>query len=66
MQTDFGGGPSGRLVISGPPDIVAPNDPLGAFEARKDGKLRVLSSAAQSIGRKGLPREGSVDALWVW
>ncbi len=32
-----------HLVIAGPPDIVDPDDPLGAFEARKGGHLRILS-----------------------
>jgi outer membrane protein assembly factor BamB len=34
-----------RLVVCGPPDVVDPDDPLGAFEARKGGRLRVLSTA---------------------
>ena len=33
-----------RLLICGPPNIVDPNDPLAAFEARKGGKLRLLSA----------------------
>lgn len=34
-----------RLVIAGPPDIVDPADPLAAFEARKGGRLRLVSKA---------------------
>ena len=35
----------GQLVVCGPPDVVDPDDPLGAFEARKGGRLRLLSTA---------------------
>jgi len=34
-----------RLLIAGPPDSVDPADPLGAFEARKGGRLRLLSTS---------------------
>jgi len=33
-----------RLVTSGPPDVVDPQDPLGAFEGRKGGVLNVFSA----------------------
>ncbi len=33
-----------RLVIAGPPDIVDPADPLAAFEARRGGRLRLIST----------------------
>ena len=33
-----------RLVIAGPPDVVDPADPLAAFEARRGGRLRLISS----------------------
>ena len=33
-----------RLVVAGPPDLLDPQDPLGAFEGRKGGMLRVLSA----------------------
>ena len=33
-----------RLVLCGAPDVVDPADPLGAFEARKGGRLRLLST----------------------
>ena len=35
---------SGRLAIAGPPDTVDPADPLGAFEGRKGGILRIVST----------------------
>jgi hypothetical protein len=34
-----------HLVIVGSPDIVDPADPLAAFEARKGGRLRLVSTA---------------------
>jgi len=34
-----------RLLVAGPPDVVDPADPLGAFEARKGGLLYVIDSA---------------------
>ena len=38
-------GTADRLVIAGPPDVVDPVDPLAAFEARKGGRLRTVSTA---------------------
>ncbi len=35
-----------RLFVAGPPDVVDPNDPLGAFEGRKGGLLHVFDSAS--------------------
>ena len=35
-----------RLVVAGPPDIVDPQDPLGAFEGRKGGLLYLVDAAA--------------------
>jgi outer membrane protein assembly factor BamB len=35
----------GMLVVAGPPDVVDPKDPLGAFEGRKGGVLAVYDSA---------------------
>jgi hypothetical protein len=43
-----GGSASGGgnfLFIAGPPDIMDPNDPLGAFEGRKGGLLWTMSAA---------------------
>ncbi len=34
----------GSLVVAGPPDVVDPKDPLGAFEGRKGGRLIVADS----------------------
>jgi hypothetical protein len=34
-----------RLVIAGSPDVVDPADPLAAFESRKGGCLRLVSTA---------------------
>ena len=34
-----------RLLVAGPPDVMDPADPLGAFEARKGGLLYVIDSA---------------------
>ena len=39
----------GLLFAAGPPDVVDPADPLGAFEGRKGGVLAVIDSAT---GRK--------------
>ena len=33
------------LFIAGPPDVVDPDDPMGAFEGRKGGLLRAVSAA---------------------
>ena len=35
-----------RLFVAGPPDVVDPKDPLGAFEGRKGGLLYVFDTAA--------------------
>lgn len=32
----------GRLLVAGPPDVVDPRDPLGAFEDRKGGILEAM------------------------
>jgi outer membrane protein assembly factor BamB len=32
----------GRLFVAGPPDVIDPDDPLGAFEGRKGGVLLVI------------------------
>ena len=37
---------SGRLFVAGPPDVIDPKDPLGAFESRKGGLLLVVDSAS--------------------
>lgn len=35
----------GNLFVAGPPDVVDPKDPLGAFENRKGGLLYVVDAA---------------------
>ena len=46
----------GRLFAAGPPDVVDPKDPLGAFEGRKGGVLCVLDSASgQKLAELPLP-----------
>ncbi len=37
---------AGRLFVAGPPDVVDPEDPLGAFEGRKGGPLYVFDPVA--------------------
>jgi hypothetical protein len=32
-------------VVAGPPDVIEPGDPLGAFEARRGGLLMTIDSA---------------------
>jgi outer membrane protein assembly factor BamB len=34
-----------QVCVAGPPDIVDPEDPLGAFEGRKGGVLRIVNHA---------------------
>jgi len=34
------------LFVAGPPDVVDPKDPLGAFEGRKGGVLEVVDPAS--------------------
>jgi len=36
---------SNRVYVAGPPDVVDPKDPLGAFEARKGGLLQIVDTA---------------------
>ena len=36
---------TGRLFVAGPPDVVDPDDPLGAFEGRKGGRLYAVDAA---------------------
>jgi outer membrane protein assembly factor BamB len=35
----------GLLFVAGPPDVVDPKDPLGAFEGRKGGVLLAIDRA---------------------
>ena len=46
----------GRLFVAGPPDVVDPKDPLGAFEGRKGGLLYVVDGAkGQRLAEHQLP-----------
>ena len=46
----------GRLVVAGPPDVVDPKDPLGAFEARKGGLMYVVDSGSgERLAEQTLP-----------
>ncbi|NQT53748.1 PQQ-binding-like beta-propeller repeat protein, partial [bacterium] len=46
----------GRLFVAGPPDVVDPKDPLGAFEGRKGGVLCVVDAAAgKKLAEHALP-----------
>jgi outer membrane protein assembly factor BamB len=45
-----------RLVTAGPPDVVDPQDPLGAFEGRQGGVLHVVNAATgQRLAEQNLP-----------
>ena len=45
-----------RLVTAGPPDVVDPSDPLGAFEGRKGGVLHVVNAATgDRLAERQLP-----------
>ena len=47
---------AGRLFVAGPPDVVDPKDPLGAFEGRKGGRLYVVDSASgEKLAEHALP-----------
>jgi hypothetical protein len=39
----------GRLFAAGPPDVVDPKDPLGAFEGRLGGVLHAFDSATGQL-----------------
>ena len=41
-----------QLCVAGPPDVVDPNDPLGAFEGRKEGLLRILDKASGQVNQE--------------
>ena len=46
----------GRLFVAGPPDVVDPADPLGAFEGRKGGRLYVVdASTGERVAEHALP-----------
>ena len=41
-----------RLWVAGPPDVIDPQDPLGAFEGRKGGLLWVFDRQSGEIVAK--------------
>jgi outer membrane protein assembly factor BamB len=44
------------LFVAGPPDVVDPDDPLGAFEGRKGGVLCAIEPASgETIWKHELP-----------
>jgi len=47
---------TGRLFVAGPPDVVDPNDPLGAFEGRKGGVLYAIdATTGERLASHALP-----------
>ena len=47
---------SDHLLVAGPPDVVDPDDPLGAFEGRKGGLLYVFdASKGEKLNRYEIP-----------
>ena len=47
---------TGRLFVAGPPDVVDPQDPLGAFEGRKGGLLYAVDTASgEKVAEHALP-----------
>jgi hypothetical protein len=47
---------AGRLIVAGPPDVVDPKDPLGAFEGRAGGLLYILdATSGQKLAEHTLP-----------
>lgn len=52
------------LIVAGPPDLVDPKDPWAAFEGRKGGRLRVLSTADGSVlAKHDLPEPPIFDGM---
>ncbi len=43
---------SNQLFVAGPPDVVKPQDPLGAFEGRQGGELWVLEAESGVVVAK--------------
>lgn len=45
-----------KLLVAGPPDVVDPDDPLGAFEGRKGGILQVVeTNSGEKLSEYRLP-----------
>lgn len=52
------------LFVAGPPDIVDPEDPLGAFEGRKGGVLIAIDrSNGKSVWENALDAPPVFDGL---
>ncbi len=55
-----------HLVVAGPPDIVDPEDPMGAFEGRKGAVLRVYDAEkGERLQQKKLTSSPVFDGLIV-
>lgn len=53
-----------RLFVAGPPDVVDPKDPLGAFEGRKGGVLYSVDSASgKKMAEWNLPAPPVLNGL---
>ncbi|MBT3380508.1 MAG: PQQ-binding-like beta-propeller repeat protein [Lentisphaerae bacterium] len=54
----------GKLFVAGPPDVVDPNDPLGAFEDRKGALLYVFDSdKGEKLTQCDLPSSPVLNGL---
>ena len=53
-----------NLFVAGPPDVVDPDDPMGAFEGRKGAVLRVVSAAdGKTLAERKLDAPPVFDGL---
>jgi len=53
-----------KLYVAGPPDVVDPADPLGAFEARKGGRLAVFDpSEGKQLAEYALPKPPTFNGI---
>jgi outer membrane protein assembly factor BamB len=52
------------LFAAGPPDVVDPDDPWGAFEGRKGGELWAISTAeGKTLAKQTLPAPPVLDGM---
>jgi outer membrane protein assembly factor BamB len=52
------------LFAAGPPDVVDPDDPWAAFQGRKGGQLRAISTAdGTTLGKHQLPAPPVLDGM---
>jgi outer membrane protein assembly factor BamB len=57
---------SQRLVVAGPPDVIAARDPLGAFEGRLGGLLYVLETVSgRKLNERTLPSSPVFNGMAV-